>query len=269
MGKPKVIPKKTVQARPLNYPNMAATAMKAETTPLDPTDYPPAPEVLYTPKAWHTLWHLVDTCKQEVGWLGLVEWVDEENAYLITEIVIPEQTVHGTETDISSDAMAVEVERLINEGKDPSQLRYWGHSHVNMSVGPSATDEDQIDEYLEHANWFIRGIYNKRREAKVDVFDTTEGVVYQCVKHGIASEGLTDEELTALNDTIKANVKQRRYPPYGTVYTYPGNRVSPRNVNGHGRVPGALYDGYGGYVWLDDEDDFADKLADPFFVGGD
>jgi hypothetical protein len=163
------------------------------------------PRVFYAPGIWEQIHYLVAQCSKEVGWLGLVEKID--NDYLITEIFVPEQIVNGAETDISSNAMAALALQLLAENKDPSKLRYWGHSHVNMAVSPSSTDETQVAEYLETCNYFIRGIYNKRSETKVDIYDRDRGVAYQCVTNSTCY--LTKEMTDKLDALIKANVKER------------------------------------------------------------
>ena len=199
--------------------NFAATSLKATTTPLIPVGTIPAvepvPTVYYTTKAWHSIQYLVSRCPQEVGWLGLVDML-EDGDYLITDIYVPLQTVHGAETDIDEDAMEALFDQIIDEGNDPSKLRYWGHSHVNMGVGPSGQDENQLEEYLDACDWFIRGIYNKQGAAKVDVFDRTKQKVFQCVD-GIPVHDLIDPDLRKhLDDEIKGNVIERRWPPAGT-----------------------------------------------------
>lgn len=167
-----------------------------------------APSVYYTEQAHRVIQMLVQKCTQEVGWLGLVETIGSD--YLITDIYVPEQTVSAAETDIDSEAMMDLYNELIADGKDTNKLFYWGHSHVNMGVGPSLQDENQVDEYLESMPLFIRGIYNKHGESKVDVYDVEKGLVYECVDNEVLRDG--DDELEAAVDAlIKKNVKTRVY----------------------------------------------------------
>lgn len=198
-----------------NY-KFKATSMAATTTELRPAgEKPPAPPappcVWYAAHVWDQMWHIVHACEKEVGWLGLVEEV--QDGYLITDIFLPEQIVTGAETDISEDALAELALQLINDGRDTEQLYYWAHSHVDMGVTPSGQDEDQVDEYLKHTPVFIRGIYNKRGQSKVDVFDTTARVVHQCVEDGIYTPGLTATELQDLDALIEQQVTERSYKP--------------------------------------------------------
>lgn len=186
-----------------NAVNTKPSISRILTTP-DPTP----PTVYYTVEAHASIEYIVNKCPTEIGWLGLVE--DVPGGYMITQIYIPEQEVTATTTEIETEGMANLFMHLIEQGVDTSKVRYWGHSHVNMGVSPSTRDEDQIADYLETSPLFIRGIYNKKGVSKVDVFDVTQGFVFECVSTGIhkpISAGMLDY----LDAALKSNVKERRY----------------------------------------------------------
>lgn len=190
--------------------DFSATSMKAEKSPIrkvgDAAPLSFTPEVYYTTAVWQSIRYLVAKCTQEVGWLGTVE-ATETGDYLVTEIFVPPQKVSGAETEIDKSAMEELYDTLIDAGKDPSKLIYWGHSHVNMGVSPSPQDERQIEEYLDTCPVFIRGIYNKAGASKVDVFDRDEGVVYQCVDAYALHDVIPRELRTTLDTVIDTNVK--------------------------------------------------------------
>lgn len=169
----------------------------------------PIPRVFYTPDVWERMWFIIDHCEEEVGWLGLVDEVP--GGYLITDIYVPEQTVTGAETDIGDEALTNLALELLEEGIDTSKLIYWGHSHVNMGISPSGQDETQIDEFLNACPVFIRGIYNKRRESKVDVFDTEKGYVVQNVEHRLNTPMLSRDDKLHLMALLATNVIKRTY----------------------------------------------------------
>lgn len=176
------------------------------------------PRVFYTTEAWHTIQYLVRTCKEEVGWLGFVEDLGNMD-YLIDRIVVPKQSVTGVTTDIEADDLPEMLVNLIQEGMDPGKLYYWGHSHVNMGVGPSTQDERQVGEYIENNAVFIRGIYNKRGEAKVDVFLRDIAEVYQCVEHTPLHDIIPTELQRQLDKTLRDNVKPKAYNFGGAKHT--------------------------------------------------
>lgn len=188
-------------------PTIGTTSLTPTTTSLFLRHSRNPPKVFYTEFVWNAIWHLVDSSPKEIGWLGLVE--PRGNDYLVTDLYIPEQTVSATETDITPEAMSALATEILASGKDPSQLRYWGHSHVNMAVRPSAQDELQLEDYLEHCDWFIRGIYNKKRETKVDVYDCNNNVVHQVVSNGTFITPLSEEDIAHLDSVIDTNVTEQ------------------------------------------------------------
>ena len=165
------------------------------------------PCVYYAEHVYQAIWYLVEKCSKEVGWLGLIEPMGQD--FMVTQIYVPRQEVTGAETDISPEAMADLAEEIMRAKKDPGQLLYWGHSHVNMGVSPSGQDETQIAEYLQNCDMFIRGIYNKRGESKVDVFDKTNMLVYEAVPNGRYHPPMNEAFKERMDKLIAQNVKEQ------------------------------------------------------------
>lgn len=228
------------QFKPHEYKwDFDATSLTQETTPLCPVGRT-TPVVWYSQIAWMKIQYLVQSANKEVGWFGLVETYEE--GYLIEDVYVPKQTVTGAETDITPEDLTAFFLDLDAEGIDTSRLFYWGHSHVNMGVGPSGQDEEQIDEYLENNPIFIRGIYNKLGQAKVDIFDTNAGVVYQCVPNSL---DIADDVVTEIDLLLEQNVSERTFLP-GKIIT-PQRAIPGSYVNNYGMTHNELWEG------LDDE----------------
>lgn len=198
----------------------AATSTTPTTSPIRKRgeSAPKAPRVIYTTEVWTSIQYIVGKCAKEVGWLGTVEFDGDD--YWITEIFIPEQEVTGVTTEIEGDALADLAHWLMENDRDPGQLYYWGHSHVNMGVSPSSQDESQLAEYLDNCRVFIRGIYNKKGDTKVDVFDRDAGIVFQCVSDHPEHDLISHELKKKLDADLDKNVSERRYLP--TIGTTPG-----------------------------------------------
>jgi len=244
----------------------SSTSLTPCTTPLASRTM----EVRYTPQVWQTISHIVDSQKLEVGWLGMVE--EAEYGYLITDIFVPKQTVSAAETDIDENAMADLALELDDAGYDISKLLYWGHSHVNMAVSPSGQDEKQVGEFLNNCPVFIRGIYNKRGESKVDVYDVERNVVHQCVPDLIDYPPLPDAALAKLDAVLKSNVTTRVYkaPKFNYQNYYQQQQRAYQNLgagDGYQRLSPLASD-VPAYDDFDDDDDYNYKLNDPFHVGG-
>lgn len=202
--------------------NVSSNSLTPVISQLTPQKRATAPVVWYDPKAWEKIRHLIAVCEKEVGWLGYVEMLGDD--YYITEIFVPAQRVHGAETDISPSAMADLALELMDRDMDPGKLFYWGHSHVNMGVGPSGQDESQIEEFLESCPLFIRGIYNKKGASKVDIYDVPNNTIYQTVENEPISI-LTQAEIDELDAIIKKNVTE--------AYTYTGGYNYGNNGYNH------------------------------------
>lgn len=198
------------QQRTFEFSAGATTPSRARVSRKTNAPEPPAPRVFYTAEVYDQIKFLIAHCEKEVGWLGLVETTG--NDYLVTTIYVPEQEVHGAETDIDNDAMAALANEILDANEDPSKLFYWGHSHVNMGVSPSGQDEQQVDEYLVNCPRFIRGIYNKKGDSKVDIFLREEGIVWQCCENRIYSPGIGEEQMAAFKKLIATNVKESTFP---------------------------------------------------------
>lgn len=204
---------------------ISAPSLVRKTAPIFPVDSLEQPVVYYSEIAWQKILRAIDKCTKEVGWLGTVEKIGKN--YIISDIFVPEQTVHASETDIKADALADLAASL----DDPEKLYYWGHSHVNMGVGPSNQDEEQASEYLEHLNVFIRGIYNKKGESKVDVYDVENGFVYQAVENVLYYKPLSEEAIEAFDKTLTENVKENRPVTYCSNYPSSTTNSSLANTN--------------------------------------
>lgn len=223
-----------------------STSTKSAKTALMPsgTEKPvpvATPKVMYAPNVWAEIEYFIEKQDLEVGWLGLVEKVG--NDYLITEVFLPEQKVHSVETDISAEAMTKVAMEILDSGKCSSQLYYWGHSHVNMSVSPSTQDEEQIDEFLKSCPLFIRGIYNKKGHSKVDVYDVEQKCVFECVKNSPQPYVLSEDRQKSLDALMTKNViidepvydwrntsPSNMYGGYDDYYTSTGGKPFVQNV---------------------------------------
>lgn len=211
-------------------------------------DNHPIPTVFYTAKAWNTIQHLVAAVPTEIGWWQMVEKMSDGN-YLLTETIVPEQTVSGGEADITKDSLAEEGDALLAAGHDTSKLLCWGHSHVNMAPNPSGQDVSQALAWAGDIPFIIRGIYNKKGEARVDILDFEKGIQFNEVPNMIYSPGLDDAEKARLDALIESNVKTRTYATgyhannYGNSGNRPNGGARRTGIDGYWR--GAMWVPYG------------------------
>lgn len=139
-----------------------------------------SPRVLITPDAYKRMCLYIDIAPKEVGWLGTVSQRDNGD-FLIEEVFLVEQEVTSVETELSVAGREKLVLQLLANGDDEgieraNKLRFWGHSHVRMSTGPSGTDENTMLQFgAEGQPWYIRGIFTKLGRGEFTIYQYDRG----------------------------------------------------------------------------------------------
>ena len=133
-------------------------------------------KVWISDSAWADMRKIVALCPVEISWFGVVETLPD--GICVTEIHMPEQIVNRTATEWNSSSVAkmiMDLER--NRGIEGDQIRFWGHSHVNMVAQFSSHDRQKMAEFGggggEHdPEWFLNLVVNKssRYQCIMEVF---------------------------------------------------------------------------------------------------
>lgn len=103
------------------------------------------PEVSITPRAFQKLRLYIELCPMEIGGLGEVEFHGAN--LLITDLFILPQKVSPSETELDPTAMLEMLERCVSEGRNPASLCLWWHSHADLDLEWSETDERTIGTF--------------------------------------------------------------------------------------------------------------------------
>lgn len=135
------------------------------------------PRIIMTPEASMKMEALVQCCAIEVSWLAAVDRDGDD--FVVSDLVVPPQacSLGGT---VFAEANYMNM-FMGPDGKLPldilpliNRLRAWGHSHHNMAVFASGTDEEQTRAFLAMAegfsDYFIRLICNKQGEMNSAIF---------------------------------------------------------------------------------------------------
>ena len=120
----------------------------------------------------------VQQCSEEISWLGIV--TKSEDHYFIEDVMLFEQEVSAVTADICEKALSDFGTKLLQNGQFDlfNKIRCWGHSHVNMDVFASGTDEATFKQFYENSDYFIRIITNKKGKMSVDLVDNVSNVRY-------------------------------------------------------------------------------------------
>lgn len=128
----------------------------------------------------------------EVAWILMVEetGVYPKLTYTIYDTALLEQTRSSTSADMTEEGMQNYMKKLIKDGKeeDINKIRGWGHSHVNMGVTPSGTDDATYEEYYKSTPFFIRLIANKKGEIGVDVINRENEIKFNNIQWNVVYE---------------------------------------------------------------------------------
>jgi hypothetical protein len=119
-----------------------------------------APRILIAAPAFRRLQLYIDFCPFEVGGLGSVEAFGDD--LLVTSVFLIRQRATGSDVELDPQAIADHLLRILGEGKDPSSLRVWWHSHVEGSTLWSSTDEQAIEGM--QIDRLVSIVGNKRHE---------------------------------------------------------------------------------------------------------
>lgn len=132
------------------------------------------PKILCTLEAYRKMRNYVSIHDKEIGWFGTVEKVND--IYVITDVILPKQEVTSTYNEIDTETLIALASELTSE--QITKLRCYGHSHVDMTVSPSGTDKEQVEELTEGSEWFITVINNKDDDWHIAFNDYKRGLQF-------------------------------------------------------------------------------------------
>lgn len=178
--------------------------------------------VNFTTTAWLKMWALVTTERGEIGWHGIVEKVNK-GMYIIKDILMYPQYVTGTTVQTDDVGYGNWLHKELSDD-EINNLRFHGHSHVNMSTSPSGVDTTWYNEILQglgNDDFYIFGIFNKREEVFMEIYDLAENTIYE--KADITINVILGDN-NYLNNWVetakKQNLKEKPKPETPNVQTF-------------------------------------------------
>ena len=162
------------------------------------------PMVCFTEQVLAKFKGYVDNCSLEIGWLALVR-IDTQGRYIVYDTLLPHQNVSAVTTDLMESGLQEVGEEILSTRPDEfNNVRCWCHSHVNMQVCPSGTDDSTFEQFYENCEYFIRVICNKKGDMRVDFVDLEKEIRYDNINWYI----LLSKETEALNNSIAKYQKE-------------------------------------------------------------
>lgn len=143
----------------------------------------------------------------EVSGLGTVRM--EENQITVEDVFLLEQENTSSSTDLSSDSVSDYLLEMIQDGRDPGAVKLWWHSHADMGVFWSGTDDDTIDRFSNE--WMLSIVGNKKGQllARLDIYAPIRVTVD---KLDVAAYPRPSREVRdAVEKEMKEKIKSRTY----------------------------------------------------------
>lgn len=176
--------------------------------------------------AWLKMQSLIRECNKEVGWHGIAYRGEDPNIdeYVITDILVYPQEVTGV--TVTTDQIKYQTWLMGHEDDIFNNIRMQGHSHVNMGVTPSTTDEalyESILSQLDDTMFYIFMIYNKRGEYTYKIYDLAKNIMFDTsdVEVKVYEDEIGIEKF--LKEAQEMVKEHTTVPPAGTYqgYQYP------------------------------------------------
>lgn len=138
----------------------------------------PKTKLYYTPSAYLKMIKLVNTFDKEVAWHGLTRRMNE-NTYLVYDIIIYDQIVTSVHVDTDDEKYTQFLCDIDKSGKF-DDLRFQGHSHVNMGTSPSSTDLLTQKNFMQNMKdgFYVFTIWNKKGEHTDYIYDYDNNIMY-------------------------------------------------------------------------------------------
>lgn len=167
----------------------------------------------FTELAWTKMQSLVRGFSTEVGWHGVAKRGEDPNKdeYIIEDIIVYPQVVDGA--NVNTDQKAYN-QWLYSDELDPvfNDIRFHGHSHVNMGTTPSSVDTSHwggILETLLDDMFYIFAIWNKRNEKTIKIYDLKKNVLFET--SDITVEVLANDDTEKFMEKAKSLVVERKH----------------------------------------------------------
>lgn len=188
------------------------------------------------PEALKRILYYTDAASGEVSGLGIIEQTKNKNL-IVDKVYLLEQESSSGDTELKPEAISKLMQSMIKAGDDSGKLKFWWHSHGDMSVFWSSTD-DECAETLSREFAFSLVVNKKRhRKCRLDLYHP-----FRLTIDNVLLEEITEED-EALKKECKKEVEEKvkdsfiinRYQGhyYQDSYTWDGkwkNKLLERNT---------------------------------------
>lgn len=184
------------------------------------------PTIILSDKASGIIKALVDECTTEVAWNGIVTRDKKHNTYIVNDIIVFPQLVTGTSVDVDETKYSNWIAEQLMHNEHFNDIRFHGHSHVNMATNPSGIDTKYQEDMLTQVqDYYIYMIFNKRGDMYACIYDLEANKFYErddiIIKSTISpytaiAKQMLKDNVSNATPVVTAHSYYGGYPSYGS-----------------------------------------------------
>jgi hypothetical protein len=182
--------------------------LEVKLKPAPKRDVLPDRRLSFAPEVWRKLFLFTTLCPVEISGLGMVEPDGPTGEdFKVTELFMVTQDVTDIQTRMDQEEVSLLVSRLVDEGRDPANLRLWWHSHAREEVFWSGEDEETIEHFAN--DWMISLETNHRMRtlSRLDHY-AVRSTTWVWVDRPAEPVQATDEEILAVRSEIAGLIRR-------------------------------------------------------------
>jgi len=123
-------------------------------------------KITFTHEAWKKINTYIKLTDEEISGLGISSMNEAGDEITIRDVRIWKQECTATTTEIIDNKHLIDmVEEYQKEGVPMEDMNVWWHSHADMGVFWSATDQETIDNWFNE-KYLVAVVGNKKKEFK-------------------------------------------------------------------------------------------------------
>jgi hypothetical protein len=176
--------------------------------PARPRTVLPDRRLAFAPEVWRKLYLFTTQCPVEISGLGMVE--PDGDDFRLVDLFLVKQDVTDIQTRLDQEEVSLLVSRLVDEGRDPSALKLWWHSHAREEVFWSGEDEETIEHFANDWMISLETNHKMRTLCRLDHYEV-RSTTWIWVDRPAELVGATDEEILAVRQEIARLIRRGPY----------------------------------------------------------
>lgn len=144
---------------------------------------------------------------KEIAWHGTVSRTD--NNFFIKDVFLYPQRTTGVTVQTDDTKYTQWAEKLSDETFNT--MRFQGHSHVNMTTGPSGTDLANWNEFLQNlldTDFYIFAIMNKSQDLNIYIYDLANNLIFERADISFKVYLSKELEITSIRTDMKTYIEE-------------------------------------------------------------